>query len=111
MTGPEAAKAVSRSGHPVREASSLARRKAQLEAAIEQERVDVLVEASRWREASRPIDDGWHLLMRFKIPLYLAGGALLVKGARHPSALIRLGRRLAAGRMLVGRALRLLYGW
>jgi hypothetical protein len=109
VTGHEARKADA-PGHPDQEGASLSQRKAQLEATIEQERVDILVEASRWREASRPIDDGWHLIMRFRIPLYIAGGALLLKGARHPSALIRLARRLATGRVLVSQALRLLNG-
>lgn len=110
MTGPETRKAISRTDHADDSGASLALRKAQLEAAIEQERVDILVEASRWREAGRPIDDGWHLLMRFRVPLYIAGGALLLKGARHPSALIRLARRLATGRVLASQVLRLLNG-
>ncbi|TDO16504.1 MULTISPECIES: YqjK-like family protein [Halomonas] len=110
MTGPETHKTLSRSAHLDNSAASLALRKAQLEASIEQERVDIMVETSRWRDASRPIDDGWHFIMRFRIPLYIAGGALLVKGARHPSALIRLARRLATGRVLVSQAQRLLDG-
>ncbi|MFY0991979.1 YqjK-like family protein [Halomonas sp. C05BenzN] len=83
-------------------------RKAQLEAIIEQQRVDILVEASRWREASRPIDAGWHALMRFKAPLYAVGGVLLFKGARHPRSLLRMARRLATGALLFRRARRLL---
>ncbi|MDR5891785.1 MULTISPECIES: YqjK-like family protein [Halomonas] len=87
---------------------SHAERKAQLNARIEQQRIDILVEASRYREASRPIDDGWRALMRFKAPLYALGGVLLMKSARHPSSLLRVSKRLAAGALLLRRARRLL---
>ncbi|MDI5987058.1 YqjK-like family protein [Halomonas sp. M4R5S39] len=83
-------------------------RKAHLEATIEQQRIDILVEASRWREASRPIDDGWRALMRFKVPLYTVGGMLLLKGSRHPHSVLRVARRLAAGALLFRRVRRLL---
>ncbi len=85
-----------------------ATRKAQLEATIEQQRVDLLVETSRLREASRPIDDGWRLLMRFKAPLYALGGILLMQSARHPNSLLRVAKRLGAGIVLLRRARRLL---
>ncbi|MFN2330680.1 MAG: YqjK-like family protein [Halomonas sp.] len=82
--------------------------KAQLEARIEQQRIDILVEASRYREASRPIDEGWQTLMRFKVPLMVLGGALLLKSARHPNTLMRVVKRLAAGGLLLRRARRML---
>ncbi|WP_254277150.1 YqjK-like family protein [Halomonas sp. 3H] len=82
--------------------------KARLEARIEQQRVDILVEASRFREAGRPIDDGWHTLRRFKAPLYALGGVLLLRSARHPNSLLRVARRLVAGGLLLRRARRLL---
>ena len=78
-------------------APTRAEQKARLEASIEQQRIDILVEASRYREASRPIDEGWQTLMRFKAPLYALGGVLLLKSARHPSSLLRVSKRLAAG--------------
>ena len=93
---------------PARRADVVADRKAHLEAAIEQQRIDILVAANRWREASRPIDDGWQALMRFKAPLYAAGGVLLLQGARHPRSLLRVARRLAAGVLLFRRVRRLL---
>ncbi|MFO8045321.1 MAG: YqjK family protein [Halomonas sp.] len=83
-------------------------RKAQLEARIEQQRIDILVEASRYREASRPIDEGWQTLMRFKVPLLALGSVLLLKGARHPNALLRVAKRLAAGGLMLRRARRML---
>lgn len=89
-------------------ATSRAERKAQLHARIEQQRIDLLVEASRYREASRPIDEGWQTVMRFKAPLYALGGVLLMKSARHPSSLLRVAKRLAAGALLLRRARRLL---
>lgn len=93
-----------------REASapSRAERKSQLEARIEQQRIDILVEASRFREASRPIDEGWQTLMHFRAPLYALGGLLLFKSARHPNSLLRVVKRLAAGGLLLRRARRML---
>jgi len=85
-----------------------AERKSQLEARIEQQRIDILVEASRYREASRPIDEGWQTLMRFRAPLYALGGLLLFKSARHPNSLLRVVKRLAAGGLLLRRARRML---
>ncbi|MEQ5802613.1 YqjK-like family protein [Halomonas sp. H10-9-1] len=87
---------------------SRAATKAELEAQIEQQRVDILVAASRWRSATQPIDDGWHNLMRFKAPLYAVGGLLLLRLGRHPGRLLRLGRRAATGALVVNRARRLL---
>jgi hypothetical protein len=85
----------------------LAQRKARLEAEIEQQRVDLLVAASRWQEASRPIDAAFHELMRFKAPLIAVGGLLLYRGTRHPGSVARLGRNLTAATLLASRARRL----
>jgi hypothetical protein len=93
---------------PSRALPSRSEHKEQLEARIEQQRIDILVEASRYREASRPIDEGWQALMRFKAPLYALGGVLLLKSARHPNSLLRVTKRLAAGALLLRRARRLL---
>ncbi|WP_163559633.1 YqjK family protein [Halomonas sp. NO4] len=87
---------------------SRAERKARLLATIEQQRIDILVDAHRLREASRPIDDGWHSLMRFKTAFIAAGGVALFQGARHPHSLVRLARRAVAAALLVNRARRLL---
>lgn len=85
-----------------------AERKARLEAAIEQQRVDILVTANRWREASRPLDDAWRVVARFKAPLYVLGGVLLLRATRHPAPLLRLTKRLGAGALLLRRVRRLL---
>lgn len=87
---------------------SRAERKAQLLATIEQQRIDILVDANRWREASQPLDAGWQHLMRFKPLMIAAGGVLLLHSARHPNRLVRLARRLAGGALVVSRARRLL---
>jgi hypothetical protein len=79
-----------------------------LEAEIEQQRIDIFVAASRWRRASTSIDDGWRMLMRFRVPLYALGGALLASSARHPRSLVRIARRLAAAGLVIHRARRLL---
>ncbi|RCV89875.1 YqjK-like family protein [Billgrantia montanilacus] len=84
-----------------------AERKARLLATIEQQRIDILVESSRWREASRPLDDGWRSLMRFRGIILAAGGLAVLQSARHPSALVRAGKRIAAGALLFNRARRL----
>nr|WP_275298091.1 YqjK family protein [Halomonas campisalis] len=76
--------------------------------AIEQQRIDIYVEASRWRDATRSIDDGWHTLMRFKAVFLGVGGVLLLKSARHPGSLLRMAKRLTAGALMLKRAKRLL---
>ncbi len=85
-----------------------AQRKAELVAAIEQQRIDILVEAERWQHASASLDAGWQYVKRYRGLMYLAGGAMLVGGARRPSSLIRFLRRLAAGGLLLNRARKLL---
>lgn len=87
---------------------SRAERKARLEASIEQQRIDLLVEASRWREASHPLDDAWRKLMRFKGPLFAIGGYLLLRGSRKPGSLARLTHRVEGGVILFNRARHLL---
>ena len=88
--------------------TSRAERKARLEASIEQQRIDMMVEASRWQEASRPLDDAWRGVMRFKGPLYAIGGFLLLRGSRKPGSLARLTHRVEGGVILFNRARHLL---
>lgn len=83
-------------------------RKALLEAQIEQQRVDLMVAATRWRTATSGIDDTWRQLQRFKAPLYAVGGYLLLHSARRPSSLLRVAKRVVAGVLLMRRAQRLL---
>ncbi|WP_158294511.1 YqjK family protein [Halomonas urmiana] len=84
-------------------AERLARR-AELEHAIEQQRIDLLVAAHRWRTAERALDQGWQLLVRFKTPLLMAGGLLAYRGLRHPGGAARLARRLTAGALFAKKA-------
>lgn len=87
---------------------SLAQRKALLEERIEQQRVDILVEASHWHEASRPLEDGWRLLMRFKGPLYAVGGILLLRKAGRGGSLMQIARRVTTGALMFRKVRRLL---
>lgn len=84
-------------------------RKVELVAAIEQQRIDILVAGERWRHTSASLDAGWQHLKRYRGLVYLAGGALLVGSARHPSSLIRVAKRLVAGGLLLNRARRILH--
>lgn len=90
------------------QAPSRAERKAALESRIEQQRVDILVAAGRFRTATQPIDDGWHTLMRFKTPLVALSGLIALRLVRRPGRLLRLGRRATAGALVLNRARRLL---
>ncbi|MBW6392292.1 YqjK family protein [Billgrantia antri] len=83
-------------------------RKAELVAIIEQQRIDILVAAERWQRTSVSLDAGWQRLKRYRALAYLAGGALLVSGARHPDSLMRMMKRAAAGGLLLSRARQLL---
>lgn len=83
-------------------------RKAELEHAIEQQRIDLLVAASRWQSASRSVDRGWQVLMRYRVPLLLVGGTVIYRTARRPGGVVRLAGHLATGALLVKKARRLL---
>lgn len=85
-----------------------AQRKAELITALEQQRIDLLVEAERWHHASSTLDAGWLRLARYRSVLYLAGGTLLLSSARRPKSLLRVAKRVAAGGLLLSRARRLL---
>ncbi|PAU77981.1 YqjK family protein [Halomonas salipaludis] len=80
-------------------------RKAALETQIEQQRVDLMVESSRWLGATQQIDSTFQ---RFKLPTYALGGLALLASARHPHALVRFAQRGIAGVLLLRRAQRLL---
>ncbi|KGE78403.1 YqjK family protein [Halomonas salina] len=68
-------------------------RKVALEAAIEQQRLDLLVEAERWQQAARPLEAGWQTLQRYRLPALGGGAMLLWWSMRHPAAAKRLVRR------------------
>ncbi|MFC4486051.1 MULTISPECIES: YqjK family protein [Tepidiphilus] len=64
----------------------LATRKAELEARIAAHRRRMVGAANEWREAVRPVDDAWRTLVRWKVPLALAGGAILWRLGRRGTA-------------------------
>ncbi|RAH37502.1 YqjK family protein [Halomonas sp. SL1] len=68
-------------------------RKAALEAAIEQQRLDLLVESEHWHQAARPLEAGWQSLQRYRLPAVGGGALLLFWSLRHPAAAKRLARR------------------
>ena len=68
-------------------------RKAALEAAIEQQRLDLLVESEHWHQAARPLEAGWQSLQRYRLPAAGGGALLLVWSLRHPAAAKRLAKR------------------
>ncbi|QFU01178.1 hypothetical protein FIU83_05955 [Halomonas sp. THAF5a] len=72
-------------------------RRAELDHAIEQQRIDLLVAAHRWRTAERTLDRSWRFLSRHRTPLLVAAGLLAYRGLRHPRGAVRLARRLTAG--------------
>lgn len=101
---------------PISAGASRAQRKAELIAAIERQRIDLLVEAERWKQSTLGLNAGWQQLegrlkpfiKHYRGAAYLAGGALLIAGLRYPSTLIRLTRQVAAGALLLHRARHLL---
>ncbi|MBB3140200.1 YqjK-like family protein [Halomonas organivorans] len=68
-------------------------RKAALQAAIEQQRLDLLVEAERWQSAARPLEAGWQTMQRYRLPAVGGSALLLWWSLRHPGAAKRLARR------------------
>lgn len=83
-------------------------RKAELETRIEQQRLDMLVDANRWREASGGIDDAWHTAMRWKVPIYAVSGLLFWRGVKNRNTLLRYSRRGVTVWMLMKRLRKLL---
>ncbi|MDR5868065.1 YqjK family protein [Halomonas koreensis] len=82
-------------------------RKAALEAEIEQQRLDLLVAAERWRAAARPLDAGWQAIRRRRGAALAGAGLLLWWGLRRPARLKRLGR----GALLAALTARRLNAW
>ncbi|WP_168013250.1 YqjK family protein [Halomonas salinarum] len=85
--------------------ASIAARKALLEARIEQQRIDVLVDAERWRHATQKIDAFYHAAKRWKAPLYGIAGVLAWQSLRRPKGFRRLAGR-AFGLAMTARRLR-----
>ncbi len=72
-------------------------RKATLEATIEQQRVDILLAAERWRDAAGPLETGWQMAYRYRTPALTLGGLMLLPLLRRPGKALKLGRRLVFG--------------
>lgn len=85
--------------------ASLAERKAQLETRIEQQRIEVLVNAEHWRHATRGIDAFYHAVLRWKAPLYGIAGVMAWRSLRRPKGFRRLTSR-ALGLAMTARRLR-----
>ncbi|MFG6175803.1 YqjK family protein [Halomonas sp. THAF12] len=68
-------------------------RKAALEAAIEQQRLDLLVEARRWQSAARSLEVGWQAMQRYRLPAIGGSALLLWWSLRHPAAAKRIAKR------------------
>lgn len=83
------------------------RRREALEVQILQQRIDTVMALRDWREATAPIDRGWHQLMQWRAPLYAAGGLLAMRGVSKPRSISQGIKRLLAGILLANRGYRL----
>lgn len=85
--------------------ASIAARKALLEARIEQQRIDVLVDAERWRHATQKIDAFYHAAQRWKAPIYGFAGVFAWQSLRRPKGFRQFAGR-AFGLVMMARRLR-----
>jgi len=83
-------------------------RKAELEATIEQQRLDLLVASRRWQSASLKIDAGWQTLAPYRKPALVVTGLAALPLLRHPGRLTRWGRKLVVTALAAQRVRRLL---
>ncbi|WP_136247530.1 YqjK family protein [Halomonas borealis] len=79
-------------------------RKAALEASIQQQRLDLLVEAEHWHRASRPLEASWQAVQRYRLPALGGGSLLLWWSLRHPATAKRLARRSLSIMVIARRA-------
>ncbi len=80
---------------------SRAARKRELLDALEQQRIDIMVEGIRLERAAAPLDRGWQKIARYKTPLLFAGGGVAYRLVRKPGPIVRIGKRALAAYMLV----------
>ncbi|MDN6297202.1 MAG: YqjK-like family protein [Halomonas sp.] len=80
---------------------SRAARKRELLDALEQQRIDIMVEGIRLERAAAPLDRGFLKLARHKTPLMLAASGVAYRIVRKPGPLVRIGKRGLAAYMLV----------
>lgn len=76
---------------------SRSERKQALLQTLEQQRIDIMVDGLRLQRAAAPVDATWQKVMRFRKPLFLLGGVLVWRFARHPGRLASLGKKALAG--------------
>ncbi|PWC13289.1 cell division protein FtsH [Brenneria roseae subsp. americana] len=69
------------------------REKAQLLRAIQQQRLDLSAGKNEWLDSTAHYDRYWHSLMQWRRYWIVGSGLIALYGARHPSRLIRWGRR------------------
>ncbi|SHM41169.1 YqjK family protein [Vreelandella subglaciescola] len=80
---------------------SRAARKRELLDALEQQRIDIMVEGIRLERAAAPLDRGWQQISRYKTPLLIAGGGVAYRLVKKQGPIIRIGRRALAAYMMV----------
>lgn len=85
-------------------------RKAELEALVEQQRLELMVSAARWRRSAAPVDHTFYRLWRWRAPLMAAAGLALIPVVRRPAKVLHLGRQLVFGALAMDRMRRLLPG-
>lgn len=85
-------------------------RKDELEAHVDQQRIELMVHAARWRRGAAPLDRACHRLWQWRIPLLAIGSLALIPVARRPGSVVRLGRQLVFGALAVDRMRRMLPG-
>ena len=91
-----------RSAHP-RDA-----RRAELEARISQQRLDVSHAMRELKEATAPIDRGWAKVQQYRGPLVLVGGLIAARGGFRPKKGLSLLKRGLMGWVMI-RRLRVLF--
>ena len=95
-------------GKKPRSRVAIKQQKAELEAAIEQQRLMLLEATREWHQAGQKIDHGVTRLIPFRTPLLIAGGIALLPLLRRPGHIVRIARKAATTAFIANRTLRLL---
>ncbi|WP_251979023.1 YqjK-like family protein [Salinicola avicenniae] len=74
-----------------------------LETEILQQRLEMTAAMREWHDATAPIDNAWHKLTQWRVPLMAVGGLFAMRGARRPRSTGRLLRRTLTGLMMYNR--------
>lgn len=83
-------------------------RRAELEASISQQRLDVSHAMRDLKEATAPIDRGWAKVQQYRGPLVLVGGLIAARGGFRPKKGLGLLKRGLMGWVMI-RRLRILF--